>query len=129
MNTLYALMSLIGFYIITYLYLLRPINTTEFNSFLFKVVKFQLELFSTVLFMPIVRTVLKYPSIITQLPKLLRATAGSLQNSSWVPRTQTIGDHHSGVLYAAGGVYYCAYAADCHQVLVSGWSRKENHQD
>ena len=49
-----------GFYVVCFLYLLRPIFEGEFNLLLKKFMKVLMELFSGVLFMPMVRTIVKY---------------------------------------------------------------------
>lgn len=58
-NILYIIMGVCGFYILCFIYLLRPVGEGELNSLLLRALKGMLELFSTVLFIPTVKTVLK----------------------------------------------------------------------
>jgi hypothetical protein len=46
--------------VICFLYLLRPIFESSLNTFLKKVMKIMMELFSGILYMPMVRTIVKY---------------------------------------------------------------------
>lgn len=106
---------LMGFYLVCFAYLLRPMFEGGFNSLLKKIMKVLMELFSGLLFMPIVRTIVKYCQGVTQQPDL---PDGRTKRSNSMPKPNKHSIGYSGFLCSAWTFQSVADGAVCGSILV-----------